>query len=220
MTSTPPTAAGIQDAARHLAEARPAEAAAVLERLVADFPTYVTAYVLLAKAYEASGRDGAALEAWHHAYFLMPGSPLIVRERTRLLRTAPVAVPVEPGGQAVSPEPSEPSVEEEPEVESQTDPEFASAEAEQAIGEVDDLDTLIHQLETAPRIRPDPDFRDEGPEEDDEGLVSETLARIYAAQKQYAAAARAYDQLAEQHPDRAAEFAAKAAEMNDLAREA
>jgi regulator of sirC expression with transglutaminase-like and TPR domain len=84
---------------------------------------------------------------------------------------------------------------------------------------VDDLDTLIHQLETAPRIRPDPDFRDEGLDEEDEeeGLVSETLARIYATQKQYAAAARAYEQLAELHPDRAAEFEAKASEMYDRA---
>ena len=89
MTASTTSPAGIQDAARHLAEGRPTDAVDVLERLVADFPAYVTAHVLLAKAYEASGRAGDALEAWHHAYFLMPGSPLIVRERTRLLRTAP-----------------------------------------------------------------------------------------------------------------------------------
>lgn len=235
MTPTTPSAAGIQDAARHLAEGRPAEAVAVLERLVADFPAYVTAYVLLAKAYEANGRDGDALEAWHHAYFLMPGSPLVVRERTRLLRTAPVAptgpaeaeqeaqpVAAEPEVVEEAPEPA-PEVEDEPDAKEEDEPD-ATAEAEPApgddpLGEVDDLDTLIHQLENAPRIRPDPDFRDEGFEDDDEeeGVVSETLARIYATQKQYAAAARAYDQLAELHPSRAAEFAAKASEMRSNA---
>lgn len=253
MPSTITSAAGIQDAARHLAEGRPAEAVAVLERLVADFPAYVTAHVLLAKAYEANGRDGDALEAWHHAYFLMPGSPLIVRERTRLLRIAPVAVPDAPSEQPAPSEPSAAEADEMPEtVQEETGPEEPEAEPEDAeaapeteaevgrggpkagpdaesipaldegeLGEVDDLDTLIHQLETAPRIRPDPNFRDEGLEDDEEeeGLVSETLARIYAAQKQYAEAARAYEQLAEQHPARADEFEAKAAEMRALAGE-
>ena len=266
MTSTTSSAAGIQDAARHLAEGRPAEAVAVLERLVADFPAYVTAYVLLAKAYEANGRDGEALGAWHHAYFLMPGSPLVVRERTRLLRTAPVApatVPPPPaeaetpereeheappteraeveqeavGAAAESaaaepemteeaPEPATepeweagPEVTPEPEDEPVADVTTESALGEGALGEVDDLDTLIHQLENAPRIRPDPDFRDEGfeDEDEDEGLVSETLARIYATQREYAAAARTYEQLAQLHPDRAAEFTAKASEMRSLA---
>jgi tetratricopeptide (TPR) repeat protein len=262
MTASPTSAAGIQDAARHLAEGRPAAAVDVLERLVADFPAYVTAHVLLAKAYEASRRSAEALEAWHHAYFLMPGSPLVVRERTRLLRTAPIegqpddtatgdAAPEDRApDEAASEEGDEASLEEwdesSPEMEDATSPpeeaaityiseeplvgsDEPSAEPEAAMDETatgpgamdeaDDLDSLIHQLENAPRIRPDPDFRDEGIEEegDEEGMVSETLARIYATQKQYAAAARAYEQLAEEHPERADEFEAKAAEMHDLA---
>lgn len=78
--------ADIQHAARHLAEGRPADAIAMLERLVEAFPAYVTGHVLLAKAYETTGRSADALEAWHQAYFLMPASALVVRQRARLLQ--------------------------------------------------------------------------------------------------------------------------------------
>lgn len=236
MTVTMTSAAGIQDAARHLAEGRPAAAVDVLERLVADFPAYVTAYALLAKAYEANGRTEEALDAWHHAYFLMPGSPLVLRERTRLLRSTPgdrraAAQPAPETTEQPAPEPwGDDALEAgaapvEASITYITDEPGGTSEATggdapgDAIGEADDLDSLIHQLENAPRIRPDPDFRDEGEteEDDEEGMVSETLARIYATQKQYAAAARAYEQLAQEHPGRADEFEAKAAEMRNRA---
>ena len=84
----------------------------------------------------------------------------------------------------------------------------------------DDLDHLINELESA-RIDPDPDAA-EAPEpdlEDDEAddLVSETLARIYKQQGQYGEAARVYEKLAEQQPDRAGEFRQQAAEMREQA---
>ncbi len=78
-----------------------------------------------------------------------------------------------------------------------------------------ELDRLIDELETA-RIVPRPDL-DAIPEPDlstdIEDVVSETLARIYATQKQFGEAARVYERLALENPDRADEFEGKAAEM-------
>ena len=101
--------ADIQKAARFLAEGRAQEAATVLEHLARTFPAYVTAHVLLAKAYETTGREADALNAWHQAYFLMPGSPLIVRQRTRLIQrvtTAPAPEAAAPAAPAPAPAPA------------------------------------------------------------------------------------------------------------------
>ena len=82
----------------------------------------------------------------------------------------------------------------------------------------DDLDSLIRELEDAPRIRPDPNFVGEDKDEGfDDGIaddmVSETLARIYVAQGQFGEAASVYKKLAEQHPEQAKEFRQKAADV-------
>ena len=81
----------------------------------------------------------------------------------------------------------------------------------------DDLDSLIRKLEDAPRIRPDPNFvgEEEKVFDDDiaDDMVSETLARIYVAQGQYAEAASVYEKLADQQPEQAEEFSEKAAEL-------
>ena len=78
-----------------------------------------------------------------------------------------------------------------------------------------ELDRLIDELQAA-RIVPRPDL-DAMPapdlSSDIEDVVSETLARIYATQKQFGEAARVYDRLAIENPDRAGEFEDKAAEM-------
>lgn len=81
----------------------------------------------------------------------------------------------------------------------------------------DDLDSLITELESA-RIVPKPDFESVPPpdlKDNIEDMVSETLARIYASQKQYEEAARVYEQLAEQQPEEAEVFLAKAEEMRN-----
>ncbi|HEX8384911.1 MAG TPA: hypothetical protein VF576_01950, partial [Rubricoccaceae bacterium] len=89
----------IQRAAEHLAAGRPAEAAASLGRLVASAPTYAAAHVLQAVALEAAGHPAEALAAWHRAAFLVPGSPLVQRERQRLMASVPDAAgpPAPPG---------------------------------------------------------------------------------------------------------------------------
>ncbi|WP_022836644.1 hypothetical protein [Salisaeta longa] len=83
----------------------------------------------------------------------------------------------------------------------------------------DDLDRLIEELEAA-RITPNPDLKDL-PEPDltdtSDDLVSETLARIYAAQGQFQEAARIYVKLASQEPGRAREHLEQAATMRERA---
>ena len=82
-----------------------------------------------------------------------------------------------------------------------------------------DLDALIREIERAPRIRPDPHFvppSDDdrtGMAQDDEDVVSETLARIYETQGQFVEAAGVYEKLAGQRPDRADEFRRRAREL-------
>jgi hypothetical protein len=89
--------------------------------------------------------------------------------------------------------------------------------------EEEDLDSLIRQIEDAPRIRPDPHFVPPGRFEvepaprEDEDVVSETLARIYAAQGQFAEAATVYEKLALQRPADAETFRERAAEMREAA---
>ncbi len=85
--------------------------------------------------------------------------------------------------------------------------------------EIDDLDRLIEELESA-RIVPNPDFAAAPPPEFDEEIddvVSETLARIYAAQQQFDEAARVYELLAAQQPGRRTEFLKKATDMRSRA---
>ena len=84
---------------------------------------------------------------------------------------------------------------------------------------LNDLDRLIEELE-AVRIVPRPDLETvPTPDLDDEieDMVSETLARIYASQKQYDEAARIYELLAAQHPENADAFLEKATQMRNRA---
>jgi tetratricopeptide (TPR) repeat protein len=88
--------------------------------------------------------------------------------------------------------------------------------------DLQDLDRLIDELESA-RIDPQPDVENAPApnlDNDVDDMVSETLARIYIAQKQYAEAARVYVRLAHQDPDRAEEYHEKAAELRRQARDA
>ena len=84
-TPAPSSEPAVQVAARLLAEGRPGDAAARLATLVAEAPTYAAAHVLRATALEAAGRIDEAVVSWGRAAALVPGSPLVHRERERLL---------------------------------------------------------------------------------------------------------------------------------------
>ena len=75
----------IQVAARLLAQGRPAAAAARLAEITRETPTYAAAHVLHATALESAGDPEAALDAWGRAAVLVPLSPLVYRERGRLM---------------------------------------------------------------------------------------------------------------------------------------
>lgn len=273
MPSTPQTThTALQAAAGLIAAGRAKEAARELNALVRAAPTYAAAHVLLAKAREASGDRIRALDAWHKAYFLVPSSPLVRRERQRLLDAlappeadglagdAPDFAPAEaeeevdllpPFSQPIEPPGSPELREDDWNVLDETDeppvlppprpvapdlvppgddrvpaPEPAKSDVADAVeipaprGFDDDLDSLIRDLEDAPRIRPDPNF--DGPdvlasEADVDDMASETLAQIYAAQQQYAEAAVVYEKLARQSPDRATTYRQRAEEMRQRA---
>jgi tetratricopeptide (TPR) repeat protein len=362
--SAPEPGLEIQAAARLLAEGRATEAARGLEPLVEAAPAYAAALVLLARAYESNGREPESLAMWHRAHFLVPTSPLVRRERQRLLDAGVEAPAPRPVASAQPAPPSTATPEDEvaampappaePVSESPMDAvwsdddgeEGAPGEAQRETGEwtdvhdapppldvasddnemapidwmvdadarrgagvmpsdpgesesaglfsedafapeepftaapavapadddddenegwavldetderereteaipsevdvapppghpppsywrvvptgsrpplaEEDLDSLIRQIEDAPRIRPDPHFvppatfEVEPAARDDEDVVSETLARIYASQGQYAEAAAVYEKLALQRPADAETFRERAAEM-------
>ncbi|MEM1117218.1 MAG: hypothetical protein AAF594_07110 [Bacteroidota bacterium] len=75
----------IQAAARLLALGLPSEAADRLGAITRETPTYAAAHVLHATALESAGDPEAALDAWGRAAALVPLSPLVHRERTRLM---------------------------------------------------------------------------------------------------------------------------------------
>jgi tetratricopeptide (TPR) repeat protein len=127
-------------------------------------------------------------------------------------------------------EPPTPPSPDEPTEESSSTPEEQIEHLDEG-EEADDLDRLIDKLQSA-RIDPDPEAEMSAPpptpedsddpsagdeEEHDpaDEVVSETLAKIHEGQNDYEKAAHIYAQLAEQEPERADEFRAKAAEMRE-----
>ncbi len=205
--------ASLQEPIAQLERGEAAAAVRALEKRLERTPLHVTACVLLARAYEAEARWPEAYRAWQRAYFLVPSSSVVAEGLHRTGERALATPSPEARGRSASPPEDHAAPEAVPEA--PPSPPVFSDEAP------DDLDSLISELEGA-RITPRPDLDDlPAPDLDDDldDLVSETLARIYAAQEQYADAARVYDRLAEQDPARAAEHREKAAAMRARAEE-
>lgn len=215
-------------------------AVTMLEDAVGEDPGYAAAWFVLARAYEGEGRLEDAVSAWRSVRTLVPDSPtgavgLKRALRLRLLRASDASVaamlplfhpdepdlapPVESGPEESAPEAqaAPAPVESEPEP-AESEPEDAALEGADTTAP-ENLDDLIQELETA-RIVPDPTIEPATADDldtDVEDVVSETLARIYANQRHYDEAARVYETLAGQQPDRAAEFRQKAAALRSQA---
>lgn len=225
----------LQEVMHEIESGRASDVIPTLEYLAGLFPTSVTGYVLLARAYEAEHCWPEAMSTWQWALTLMPNSPVVQEGLDRTVRhVARVGT-----GAAQWTTPAD---EDFVDLTDQPDmsPHFFREEDEEPVSvgvlvpsseraaqvpsrdvQIDDLDRLIAELESA-RITPDPDvnaFPTPDLEDDVDDMVSETLARIYAAQRQFDEAARVYELLAAQHPDRAKEFFALASEMRSRAAE-
>ena len=198
----------LKDVISRLDNNRAEDAAQMLERHLARHPRHTAAYVLLARAAEEAGHWKEARRRWQRARLLMPNSPAVVEGLRRAarqlyearLREEGVEIDARGGGRKGEAE---------------------GAEAEEAVAAYDDLDRLIDDLDGA-RIVPHQNLEDvPAPRLDDdiEDVVSETLARIYAAQQQHAEAARVYEKLAEQQPERAEAFRASASDQRARASE-
>lgn len=196
----------IRQAATMIEEGRIEPARTVLQNILHKVPSHLSARVLLARILEAEGDHPAALAMWKQAALHGPGVRLIENGlwesllRVRFGAPLPIeSLPPGPDLSSSAPTPL-PTVEESP---SAVTPEFQ------------DLDKLIHELETA-SIVPDPDIplvSESDLESDIEDAVTETLARIYANQSYWTEAAQVYEKLAVQHPERKQEFLQRAREM-------
>ncbi|MEM1269389.1 MAG: tetratricopeptide repeat protein [Bacteroidota bacterium] len=231
----------LEYAAEHLAAGRLGDALRTLREHVEQFPMHPTAFALLGQALEQAGHDDAALKAWRQARLLLPNAPQVNAAIERLTGYPLTIVPERPALHNGDDEWFEVGItaadleaetveagplEEEPlwtdlgqrvELIEQNMPEPEAAA--QFSVDVTDLDDLIRELDGA-RIVPDPDLDAFSPpidEAGDDDMVSETLARIYFAQKQYTEAARIYRQLATQHPSQAERYLAKAADAERMA---
>ena len=174
-------------AASLIEQGQTAKARGLLEKMISMMPARVAPYILLANLSEVDGNDEEALRIWQDACALMPSSPAVSDGMLRVLKR----IHLKP----------------------------AESKAAPKLPEFEDLDALIVELESA-KIIPDPDVKAIPADEletEIEDVVSETLARIYAAQRYFQEAGRVYEKLAEQNPERTDEFQQKAQQMQKRA---
>lgn len=208
----------IRQAATMIEEGRIEPARTVLQNILHNVPSHLSARVLLARIFEAEGDVAGALTMWKQAAYHGPGVELIERGlRDALIRQRfGQAVPIEPlpaDYPVELPERPAPA----PAAGGPTPIPVQPAGAPPP--EFQDLDRLINELETA-SIVPDPDIPMvslDDLDSDIEDVVSETLARIYANQSYFEEAAGVYEKLAVQHPYRKDEYLQRAAEMKEKA---
>ena len=211
------------------------DAREVLTQLIDQVPDFLTAHVLMAQVLEARLDYLGAYPHWQRAAILCPENKVIEKglKRSALRRlfddtghgessevnsddderdNISIDTSSGEGEHAVLQPDDAPSVATWSQDQNAS---TATDRAPSAVPEFENLDKLILELESA-RIVPNPDIEmipDDELETEIEDVVSETLARIYAHQKYFLEAADVYEKLADQEPDKAEDYRAKAAEM-------
>ncbi|WP_231465960.1 hypothetical protein [Rhodothermus marinus] len=209
----------LRDIARRIDAGEAREVLPTLYQLAEQFPAWGAVQVLLARALQTVDRWDEALTVWQRAAFWLPDSPVVQEGiRAALRRVVQPVTTAEAADSSVSlPDPLQELARAAGRASPPDEGPAAASSAEPARPAPDDLDLdrLIAELESA-RIEPRPDLDDIPPpelEDDVDDLVSETLALIYAAQQQFEEAARVYEKLALQHPEKAAHYREQAAKM-------
>lgn len=213
----------LRDIARRIDAGEAREVLPTLYQLAEQLPAWGAVHVLLARALQAVDRWDEALTVWQRVAFWLPDSPVVQDGIRRALHR--VMQPVITGGLSdpadVLPEPLQKLTQAAAHAAQAKSESSAASALETTRSAPDDLDLerLIVELESA-RIEPRPDLDDIPPpdlEDDVDDLVSETLALIYASQQQFEEAARVYEKLALQHPEKAMHYREQAAKMRNKA---
>ena len=191
----------IKSATLLLEDGKSSNAKTVLQALIASSPTHTAAHVLLARIHESENDHDQALLNWQDAFSLLPTSTVVQSGLRKAIQRSVLYQANRRDGD---------------------DAEGVAGELpKDVVDESLNLELLIQELERA-RIVPDPDVQeisDDELEDEIEDLVTETLARIYAAQSYFEEARQVYVKLARQSPERAHEFETKALEMQKKAQE-
>ncbi len=153
-------------------------------------PDYPTAHLIAARSHATAHEYSDALQHLNHAFTYLPGNPGLLKMRTDWESAIEEL--------AVLPKPQE---------------------FQQKVQETP-LEDLAQKLETSPRITPQeglvtspPAVAREDSGEIEEGIISVTLAEIYATQGAYEAAIAMYKKLRQQRPQQADQFDKKIREL-------
>jgi tetratricopeptide (TPR) repeat protein len=177
-----------------------------------EFPRYITGSLILGKCYEALGRREEALVEYERVLDGLPGNTLLADLRSHLrdqeedefreylsrrhstIRDKGGSVPLE---------------------------RYLASPA--SSGQESGVDFLLKQLREVQRVAPTASEKEAGREFREAAagggtIVTATLAEIYASQKEYGEAIRAYKRLAEQQPADAGRYRARLLQLEELAR--
>ena len=187
----------------------PADALALAQAGVEQYPWYPTGLLMLSRSYEALGRPFDALLALRKVELLLPDAPLVkdALARLEMLQAQSYEQSMQP--EEVPPHPSDA-------------PADSSGIVDPPRAE-ENMDTLVERLQTAGPVQPDPQqLSEEGekvePPPTEPGIVSATVAEIFVQQGEYGEALRTYRKIIRQHPEYFEKYSGRIDEIEEMIR--